>query len=418
MNYRLFVSTTILLLLPFVNAEPQAPCNWPCFHGPDRTNKSTETGLSKTWPQNGPKLLFTISGLAEGYSSVSFGEGLIFTAGTYNSQTYLFAFNMNGSLAWKSSNGKDWTSSSQWASSYKGPRSTPTYDNGRVYFLSERGRLAAYEAKTGREIWEKDIAKEFDAPETLYGYSESVYIDGDNLYVRPIGRLGFQACLNKNDGSTKWATTGIPGDAGYCSAVVFEYGGYKQLIGSSSSCYYGVDAATGRKLWQVDFENMHEVSVTDAIVKDGHVYISSSYGRGSMVFKLIPSGNSFRTQTVWHSELLDNEVGGVILDGGYLYGSGDSSVGWFCLDFKTGQQMWNYPRGKGSITYADGMIYLLDERRGTMSLVKASPDKYDLAGEFRVPSGGMGPYWAHPVVCGKRLYVRHMDKIFVYDLAQ
>jgi outer membrane protein assembly factor BamB len=76
--------------------------------------------------------------------------------------------------------------------------------------------------------------------------------------------------------------------------------------------------------------------------------------------------------------------------------------------------MWK-TNGAGSLTCADGMLYLYDEK-GTMKLVKASPDRMEKTGEFRVPSGGKGPYWAHPVVCGGRLYLRHADKIFVYDI--
>lgn len=74
---------------------------WPAFHGIDRTNKSRETGLLKTWPQGGPQLLNTISGLGEGYSSVSIADSLIFTSGTSDNQTYVFAFDLSGKLIWK-----------------------------------------------------------------------------------------------------------------------------------------------------------------------------------------------------------------------------------------------------------------------------------------------------------------------------
>ena len=160
------------------------------------------------------------------------------------------------------------------------------------------------------------------------------------------------------------------------------------------------------------------MSVTDAVVKDGYICISGAYGKGTLVFKLVPSGSRFSAQTVWQSELMDNEVGGIILHEGYLYGTGYNSRGLFCIDFMTGKQMWNNPRtARGSVTFADGMIYLIDERTGNMSLSKAAPGSYSSGGQFKVSSGGQGPYWAHPVVCGKRLYVRHWDKVFVYDLA-
>jgi len=166
----------------------------------------------------------------------------------------------------------------------------------------------------------------------------------------------------------------------------------------------------------VDFENQYEVNVNDPIERDGYVFVTSGYGKGCILYKLIPSGDRFTPRIVWQSKLMDNELGGIILHEGYLYGSGDYSRGWFCLDFLTGKQMWNNFRGEGSITYADGMLYLLDVRSGAVALVKASPDKYEPISEFKVPSGGQGPYWAHPVVFGKRLYVRHWDKVFVYNL--
>jgi len=112
---------------------------------------------------------------------------------------------------------------------------------------------------------------------------------------------------------------------------------------------------------------------------------------------------------------MDNHHGGVILHKGYLYGSGSNSRGWFCLEFLTGKQVWKTRQGKGSLTYADGMLYLLDER-GTMQLVNATPEKYKDSGTFKVPEGGRGMYWAHPVVCGGRLYIRHADKFFAYDI--
>ncbi len=412
----IIITISLLILLQGSIVSSQPSCNWPCFHGPDRSNKSKETGLLKKWPAGGPELLFTISGLGEGYSSVSFGEGLIFTAGKYNDQSYVFAFNMNGKPVWKSPNGKAWSTTASWASSYTGSRSTPTYDNGRIYCLSEAGRLAVFDAKTGKEIWAKDLTREYDTPQTEYGFSESVYIEGSRIFVRPSGRKGFHVCLDKNSGKQIWANSDIPGVEGYSSAVVFDFGGYRHLTGSSSDCYYGVDINTGTLLWKVDFSNQRGLNLTDVVADNGYVFITSDYGKGSMLVRLKPSGNSFVPETVWESKLMDNHHGGVILHDGHLYGSGSNSKGWFCLDFLTGKQIWNQTRGKGSITYADGMFYLLDERSGLMSLIKASSEKYDVISEFNVPSGGQSLYWAHPVVCGKRLYIRHWDKVFVYDI--
>lgn len=388
--------------------------DWPSFHGADRTNKSTETGLLKAWPANGPALLWTVTDLGEGYSSVSVGDGLLYIAGKDANQTNLFCYDLSGKLVWKKPNGKAWTTTLSWASSYNGARSTPTFDNGVVYHLGEAGRLAAYEAKTGKELWTKDLTKEFDAETPEYGYSESVLIDGNNLFVKPAGKKAYQVCLDKRTGETVWTNSSISGTIGYNSSVIDEYGGYRQIVSASSDCFYGIDSKTGKLLWKADFVNQRELNLTDAVCFKDYVFLTSGYGKGSMLVRLTKSSAGLKAEKVWQSELLDNHHGGVILHNGYIYGSGSNARGWFCLDFLTGKQIWK-TEGKGSITFADGMLYLLDER-GTMRLVKATPDKYEKTGEFKVPKGGESMFWAHPVVYGGRLFIRHGNNLYAYNI--
>lgn len=412
---RTLQSFGLIFSLSLASLSGQKTYEWPNFHGADRTNKSAETGLLKEWPKEGPGLLLSVSGLGEGYSSVSIAGGLIYSAGSSDNQTFVYAFDLNGKLIWKKPNGSAWSTNLSHASSYRGSRSTPTYNNGAVYHLGEMGRLTAYNAKNGSEIWSRDLAADFQAGPTEYGYAESVLVEGDRLYVRPAGKKGFVVCLNKLNGNLIWANTTIPGVEGYTSMVIHESNGYRQVIGSGSNCYFGLDAKSGRMLWKVDVVNQRELNITDAVPFDDYVFISSGYGKGSMLIKLNTTGKEIIPVTVWQSSLMDNHHGGVILHNNHLYGSGSNSRGWFCLDLMSGKQIWKTD-GKGSITFADGMLYMLDEK-GTMKLVSAIPDKYELKGEFRVPSGGNGPYWAHPVVCQGRLYIRHTDKLFIYNIS-
>jgi len=409
-----FLTFCFCVSLSGFNPVAQKAFEWPAFHGADRTNKSAETGLMKEWPKDGPVLKWTTPGLGEGYSSVIVAGGLIYTSGMNEDQTFVFCFDPNGNTVWKKPNGKTWSTTMSHAKTYTGSRSTPTYDKGVVYHLGEMGRLTAFNAKTGAEIWHRELVQDFEAECPEYGYAESVLIDGDHLYVRPFGKKGVQVCLNKSNGALIWANTEIQGTPGYNSMVINEFGGYRQLIGSMSGCYYGVDTQTGKLLWKVDVVNQRELNNTDAIVFKDNVFISTGYGKGSMLVKLKASGSAIVPETVWQSALMDNHHGGVILDNGYLYGAGSNTKGWFCLDFKTGNQLWKAD-GKGSVTFADGMLYLFDER-GSMKLVKATPEKFELSGEFKVPEGGKGMYWAHPVVCSGTLYIRHADKLYAYDI--
>ena len=387
---------------------------WHCFHGLSRNNKSAETGLLKKWPEKGPELLWTVSGLGKGYSSVSIAEGYLYTAGMIEKQTVVFAFDLNGKLVWKRINGRSWETTMSHARSYTGSRSTPTYSDSRVYHLSDLGRLAAFHYRTGKEIWVLELRELFDAEIPEYGYTESVHIDGDRLYCNPAGKKGFIVCLNKKTGKLIWANTEIPGTLGFSSPIIAEFGGYRQIINLTSNCVYGADTKTGKLLWSVDYENQRSNNVTDPIFHDGYVFASSGYGKGSILIKLTTSGKKIIPETVWQTDLMDNHHGGVILHDGYLYGAGHNARGWFCLDFMTGEQMWK-TKGKGSLVYADHKFYFLEER-GTMKLVNATPKQYDEVSTFEVPNGGEGMYWAHPVVCGGRLYVRHADKLFAYDI--
>jgi outer membrane protein assembly factor BamB len=391
---------------------------WPCFHGPRRDNKSAETGLLKTWPKGGPRLLWTATGLGGGYSSVTIAGGRIYTAGRLEKRTYVFALGLDGKQKWKTLNGDSWEATRPRAVRYVGARATPTCDGDRVYHLGERGRLAALRADTGKEAWHLDLFKMFDAGTPKYGLTESVVIDGDRLICSPGGARGFMVCLEKATGKLVWATKGIEGTVGYNSPVIATCAGVRQIVSMSSAGVFGVDLATGRLLWSAKLENARQNNATDPIVDGDRVFASSGYGAGSLLLQLAPKGKGVAARQVWANRLLDNHHGGVVLVDGHLYGAGHRARGWTCLEFATGRQRWSAKApasGKGSLTYADGMLYCLDET-GTMSLLAATPEAHKVAGSFALPKGGSGQYWAHPVVCDGRLYVRHADRLFAYDI--
>ncbi|UCF14006.1 MAG: PQQ-like beta-propeller repeat protein [Phycisphaerales bacterium] len=411
----------LFVLLPYMPAVSLSAdgTSWPCFHGPRRDNIATETGLMQSWPQAGPELLWTASGIGHGYSSVSIAAGRIYTAGMIDRQTYVTATDLTGKQLWQRLNGQSWQASEEqpWAVSYAGSRGTPTVEGDTVYHLSEMGWLTAFDASTGQQRWHVDVLKVFNAERPEYGYSESVLIQGDVLFCCPAGDKGYIVALDKRTGRTLWANTEIEDAVGNCSAVFTSIDGVEQVITVSAKRVLSFDPDNGRLLWDYAFSNKRENNVADVIISDGLVYATSGYGGGSILLRpQSKGGGEWPVDSVWKSDLLDNHHGGVLLFGGRLYGAGHEARGWFCLDFKTGRQLWQAP-GKGSLTYADDMLYCLDEK-GTINLVKATADEWQEAGSFRLPRGDKGLYWAHPVVCGRRLYVRHSDRLFAYDIGK
>lgn len=406
--------TGLLVISCITSAYAQELPSWPAFHGPDRSNKSVETGLLDKWPEAGPELLWTVSGLGKGYSTVSFGDGMLFTSGTGDQKTQVFAFDMDGTLLWKKPNGGSWATEASHARTYNGARSTPTFSEGVLYHLGDLGRLAAFDARSGKKLWSRELREEYDAEIPEYGYAESVFVEGDRLYCCPAGKKAYMVCLNKHNGEVIWENNEIGGTVGFSSLIRFDHGGFRQIAGLSSDRIFAVDSETGKLLWQVEYENSRSNNVPDLIFHEGFVFASSGYGKGSILLDIVAYGQAITPETVWHTELMDNHHGGVILHEGYLYGAGHNTRGWFCLDFRTGDPLWKVG-GKGSLTYADQKLYCLDER-GIMRLVRAKPQSYEELSAFDVPEGGQGMYWAHPVVYGGRLYIRHQDKLFAYDI--
>ena len=416
---RLISAAILALLLGAQGVRVGERANWPCFHGNRRDNRSSETGLLRTWPKEGPSLLWTASGIGHGYSSVAVAGNRIFTAGMIGKDTHVVALALDGRVLWQRRAGKAWQASKRqrWAVPYSGSRATPTVDGDTVYFLSELGTLWAFDAENGHERWSLDVAKSFEAGKPKYGYSESVLIHGDRLFCCPGGRKAYIVALDKRNGNLLWTNAEIDDPVGNSSSVMAEIANTRQVIGLTSARIFAVNPDDGKLLWQYPFSNRRGNNATDAIVHNGSVYASSGYGKGSVLLRPERSADgAFAVKALWESELLDNHHGGVVLVDGRLYGSGHDARGWFCLEFTSGRKLWQ-TRGKGSLTYADGHLYCLEEK-GKMSLVQASPKGSNGVSSFTLPKGGRGAYWAHPVVFGGRLYVRHSDKLHAYQIKE
>jgi outer membrane protein assembly factor BamB len=343
---------------------------------------------------------------------------MVYAAGSIENMDVVFAFDLDGKFKWKTPNGGAWKAggNSRWARGYGGSRGTPTVDGGMVYHLGGTGRLSAFDARTGKEIWAVDIVKLFGAQLQKYGYAESLLIDGNNLICYPGGSKGDMVALDKKTGKVVWANAKIGGPAAYSSPIVVEQGKVRQIVTMTRKLVVGVDAKTGKLLWSVEQTNKHGNNVATPMYSDGYVCTSSGYGSGSLGIKLTAQSKTVKAKKVWSSRSLDNHHGGAVLVDGHVYGSGHQKAGWTCLGLKTGEEKYRETGvGKGSVVYADGMLYCLSEK-GTMGLVAATPEEHKVVSQFNVPSGGTGQYWAHPVISAGRLYIRHADKLYAYDI--
>ncbi len=408
-----------LLLAAFFGATTMAVAaddapRWPQFHGPNRDNRSTETGLLDQWPEGGPQLAWKVGGLGHGYSSLAIADGRIYTAGNIDGKTMVIALDMSGSPLWQAENGP------AWIKPVPGARATPTFDDGRIYHESPHGDIVCLDAATGQRIWGFNILERFQGKNLTWAVSESLLIDGAHLICKPGGAQTTVVALDKATGETVWKSPSCGDEPGYASCTLAERHGLRIILTLTSKALIGVNADTGDLLFRHLHETPFDENISMPIFHDGHVFISTRTV-GSELLRLHVDGAKASLSPVWKTRQLDNQHGGVILDKGYLYGAChiQNRARWVCLNWASGEQMYAADGvGKGSSTYADGKLFILSEKEKErhVALVPVTPTGHVVSSRFQLPEGGRGPTWAHPVVCDGRLYIRHGEMLFVYEV--
>ncbi len=392
--------------------------DWPQFRGPNRDGKSAETGLLKKWPKAGPKLLWSVGGLGIGFSSVAITGGFVYTTGMIDGEGFLFAYDLAGNLKWKKSYGPEWRRS------HPGTRTTPTADDGRVYVFSGTGVMSCFNAKTGEKVWHVDTLTKFDGKNIRWGMSGSPLIDGAKVYCTPGGKKGVIVALDKLTGETIWANESLSESSAYCSPIIIKRGPNRFLVNMIQKSIICVAPDTGKLIWREPYETSYDTGIVTPVYEDGRLYVTSVVERqfttGGIILELSADGKNASRK--WSDQRLDCHHGGVVLVDGYIYGSNFNTIttgDWVCLDWNTGKVMyeaaWN--GNKGSIIYADGMLYCYDENTGDVALVKPSPKRFEIVSSFRVTEG-TGKHWAHPALSDGRLYIRHGDALMAYDIKE
>ncbi len=398
-----------------VAAGKTAKTDWPRFHGLRGEGNifAEEKGLLKAWPEGGPKLLWEVDGLGRGYASVTLSGDLLFTAGSADGRAVVQARKISdGSLVWKTDAGEDWTGH------FEHVRSTPTVDADRVYYLAPKGDLACMNVKDGKIVWQRNILKDFEGGLSTWAMAESPLVEGNTLICTPGGKKGMIVGLNKLTGKTAWVSDPAEHNAAYSSLVPLTVGKLNMLLTFSEKEFLAYDADTGKKLFAYPRETNYGVNATDAVYHDGMIFLTSGYGMESEMVKLTVKGKTASVEKVWGTREMDNQHGGVVRVGENIYSACQNHNGgaWVCLDWKTGEKRWaDRTIQRGSVAYADGMLFLWGEKN-QMGLAVADPKACNVTGNFRVPEGGDGNSWAHPLVSDGKLYLRHADKLFVYQV--
>ena len=377
----------------------------------DRSGIYNETGLLKSWAENGPEMLWHFDDLGEGHSSVAIDNNKIYVTGLIEEIGYLFVFDLNGKLLNKKAYGKEWDSS------YNGSRGTPTINNGNIYLYTGFGELICWDKNTLDERWRRNVIEDFGGQNIRWGVTESPLVIGNKVIISVGGETHNIVALNKNDGSLVWSSEGKGDVSAYCSPLFIENQEVPQIVTTMASYIVGIELETGKLLWSHPYKSQRGIN-PNTPVYDGKdmVLITNGYERGSVMLRLINGGRS--VEKVWENDDVKSKHGGVVKIGNYIYAGGDDRSGryWHCADWNTGEIKYKDSSITVGVVIADGdnMLYCYSEK-GEMALVKATPEKFDIASQFSITLG-TDQHWAHPVIYQGVLYVRHGDTLMAYKV--
>ncbi len=406
------VSISLMAVLPSLMGQD---VQW---RGPARDGIYPDTGLLKVWPEGGPGLILKKEGLGSGYSTPVLYDGDLFITGKRDSLDVLTRLDLEGNVQWETVYGMAWNRS------YQETRNTPTIENGYVYITGGLGSVVCLAAGSGEIIWKANPHEEFDAAFHRWGMAESLLLTEDAVISSSTGKGATAVALDKKDGSLLWKAPSRGAIRAYASPLLVNHNGTGMLLITSSRELMALDPLTGEIYWAFDlFEGLTDeegsrININTPLYHQGEIYVTSGYNSSAVMLTLSADGKQVKLK--WANDTLDNHHGGVVLVDGYIYGSNWLSNGqgnWVCQEWETGNIMYETKwYNKGSVIYADGRLYILEEKTGHVGLLKPDPEKFNLVSSFKL-EGGSGPCWAHMSIYDKKLLIRRGKVLFVYDIS-
>jgi outer membrane protein assembly factor BamB len=419
-----FQNPEIVAALSTENLEPHLealPGEWPQWRGPRRDGESKDAGLNLDWRTVPPKVVWR-QPLEKGYSSVAVAGNRLFTQDKQGGNERVLCLDAEkGTLLWSHSYPVDYR---EFRSHATGPRATPTVHDGRVYAVGATGKFLCFEAEPsdskGKLLWQHDLLEEFAAKLAPWGYACSPLIDGKNVIVQPGGEQGSIAAFDRVTGELVWKQ--LDDVSGYSSPIIATLAGSRQLLAFTGTRLVGLRPADGALLWSYDWKTSFEANVATPIVAGDCVFISSDYGKGCALLKIVsmPSGE-LKPEPVYvrQNKVMRNHQSTCVLHGGFLYGMDTSGTGGRvvlrCVDLRAGEEKWaTDPVGKAVPLLVEGHLLLLFDD-GQLVLATANPERYQEKGRMTALTDG-SEVWALPALAHGRLFLRSHKEIVCVDL--
>jgi outer membrane protein assembly factor BamB len=381
--------------------------DWPQWRGPNRDGKVSGFTAPEKWPTTLTEKWRTTVGLGDATPALV-GDKLYVFARQGSDEVTLCLNASDGKEVWQNKYSAQAVSGP--AARHPGPRSSPTVANGKVVTLGVGGILSCLDAATGKEVWRKD---EFPnvVPRFFPGMSPIVV---DGMCVAHLGGTGNGAIIafDLATGEQKWKWAGdVPA---YASPVVLTVAGTKQIVAQTEKSLVSLAAADGKRLWQLPAPAQGMVYNSATPIVDGQTVIYTGQGKGTKAVKIEQQADGFAAKELWSNEELGTGFNTPVLKDGLLYGLSQRG-NFFCLNAQTGQPAWtdtNKYSNFGAILDAGSVLLALPEKAGLIAF-KPGDKQYEELARIKVSDT---PTYAHPVVAGKRLFVKDQETVVLLML--
>jgi outer membrane protein assembly factor BamB len=385
--------------------------DWPQWRGPNRDGVVSSILAPEVWPDELTEVWKVEVGL--GYSTpLLVGDRIYLFTRQGEDEVMTSLASDSGKVIWRSSYPAPFAMNPATSRHGPGPKSTPAFAGGRLFALGMSGMVTAFDAGTGRRLWQKP------APPThpLYHTATSPVVDGDVVILHVGGHNdGALTAFEVSSGEVRWIWTG-DGPA-YGSPVVLELAGTRQVVTFTQQNFVGVSAATGELLWRRPYTTQSTTtSQTPLLYKD--TVIETGRGNGVTAFRVVREDGAFRTEDVWHTDEVSlHMTNGVIVDD-VLFGLSHLNSGqYFGLDLDTGQVLFRSdPRQaeNAAIVRAGETIFSLEDD-AELLVLRHSRTGLSVTKRYAVATS---PTWAQPAISGDRLFVKDVDKLALLSWAR
>ncbi len=405
-------------------ASAQA-ADWPQYLGPTRNAVAPEKGLARTWPAEGPKVLWAIP-LGEGFGAPAVYGGNIYIldrAGADKDVARCLDL-ATGQEKWRT----EYDAKGGNLGGFPGSRQTPTVDEQHVYTVGGYGHVKCFDRATGKEVWAADLQKDFGMRLPMWGFSQSPVLYGDTIILAAQSQQAGVVAFDKNTGKVVWKSEALPGSAGYVALTLTTISGVDQVIAISAGergpkgAVCGFDAKAGTKLWSYDGWQCKIPIPPATPIGDGRFFITAEYGANSVMIQVAKEGEAFAVKELFKTDKCESQIHPPILYKDHLYVNSNGNRradGMICLDLQ-GNLKWKTDKNpffeKGGLLLADGLIYNMEGNNGTLHLIEPSPEGYKELAKAKVLDSGKERMWAPLVLVDGKLLVRSQEEMKCLDV--